>query len=101
MNILDRIVMIGECEGVIVNTYGVDGNAFSIISACRQAMRKAGVSQRARDVFATEATSGDYDNVLKTANTWCTLVHIVPTRPQTGSFINSLRDAGLDPEIQA
>ena len=102
MNILDRIVLIGECEDVIVNTYGVDGNAFSIIGACRRAMKDAGVSKRARDVFFAEATSGDYKNVLKTANTWCTLVHIIPRSTQRGgSFIGALRDADLDPEIQA
>jgi hypothetical protein len=102
MNILDRMVLIGECEDVIVNTYGVDGNALSIIGACRRGMKDAGVSKQARDVFFTEATSGDYDNVLKTANTWCTLVHIVPRGKQGGgSFIGALRDADLDPEIQA
>jgi len=101
MNILDRIVLIGECEDVIVNTYGVDGNALSIIGACRRAMKDAGVSKRARDVFFTEATSGDYENVLKTANTWCNLVHIVPRDTRGGSFIGSLREADLDPEIQA
>jgi len=100
MEILDRMVLIAECEDVIVNTYGVDGNAFSIIGTCRRAMAEAGVSRRASRAFLAEATSGDYGHVLRTADLWCNLVHIAPAGGRSGTFIGSLRAAGLNPEIQ-
>ena len=100
MNTLDRIALIAETSDVIVNTYGVDGNAFSIIGACRRAMKGAGVSEQARNAFFTEATSGDYNNVLKTCDLWCSLVHIVPSE-RHNNIIGALREAGLDPEIQS
>ncbi|MGD9729669.1 MAG: hypothetical protein AB7L09_02715 [Nitrospira sp.] len=99
MNDLERIALIAETKDVIVNTYGVDGNAFSIIGACASAMKQAGVSSTTRHAFIWEATSGDYENVLRTADLWVTLVHIAPAGEQGGSFIGSLRAAGIDPEM--
>lgn len=51
----------------IVNLIGQDGNAFAILGACTKAGRKAGWSKDQIDAFQSEATSGDYDNVLQTA----------------------------------
>ena len=43
---------------------GEDGNAFSIISRTRTALRRAGYEEDHVNKYVQEATSGDYDNVL-------------------------------------
>lgn len=53
-----------------VELIGQDGNAALIIGRVTQAMRRAGVSRDELAMFRTEATSGDYDNVLATALRW-------------------------------
>lgn len=52
---------------------GQDGNAFAIIGTVKQALRKGGVSSEEIDEFFTEATSGDYNNVIVTAMNWVTV----------------------------
>lgn len=59
---------------VTANLIGIDSNAFSIISAVREAMRRAGVDKTQIEEFTEEATSGDYDNVLQTAIKWVTVL---------------------------
>ena len=51
---------------VKVRLVGEDGNAFSILGRCRAAMRKAGYPQGFIDTFVTEATAGNYDDLLAT-----------------------------------
>lgn len=53
-----------------VQLTGADGNAYSILGNVNGALRKAGVSQEERDEFYTEATSGNYDKLLKTVMSW-------------------------------
>ena len=55
---------------VKVKLVGEDGNAMSIISRCRAAMRKAGLSREEQTAFSDEATSGDYNHVLMTCMNW-------------------------------
>lgn len=55
---------------IAVELSGSDGNAFAIIGAVRRAMRRAGVPAEEIGAFCSEATSGDYDNVLQTAMRW-------------------------------
>ena len=50
-----------------VKLVGASGNAFSILGICDRAMKKAGVEKDIRDDFFTEATAGNYDNLLGTA----------------------------------
>lgn len=50
-----------SAEDVLV---GVDGNAFSVIAAVRQALRRAGASKEYRDAYLAEAMSGDYVYLL-------------------------------------
>lgn len=49
-----------------VKLVGEDGNAFSIMSRCARAMRLAGKTKRQVGDFMEEATSGDYDHLLRT-----------------------------------
>ena len=56
---------------------GRDGNAFAVIGTVSGALRKAKddegkqlVSEMEIDEFIEEATSGDYDNVLRTCMKW-------------------------------
>ena len=50
---------------------GMDGNAFMILGAATRAMKKAGLSEKYRDKYRIEATSGDYDHLLQVTMTYC------------------------------
>ena len=52
--------------GVEVQLTGEDGNAFAVMAKAAAAMRKAGVDKKIIDDYYQEATSGDYDNLLRT-----------------------------------
>lgn len=54
------------CADVKVNLLNVNGNAFSVMAAVTKAMRKAKIDEQVIDCFLEEATSGDYDNLLRT-----------------------------------
>lgn len=49
---------------VSVKLIGEDGNAYAILGKVSKALRRAGYKQEAED-YLKEATSGDYDNLLK------------------------------------
>lgn len=53
-----------------VELIGQDGNAFAILGAVLKALRRAGISKEEQDLFYDEATSGDYDNLLRVATEW-------------------------------
>lgn len=53
-----------------VQLSGEDGNAFMIIGRVRSAMRRADVPSGEIDDFTRQASSGDYDNVLRTCMEW-------------------------------
>ena len=48
-----------------------DGNAFSIIFRCSKALRRAGYTVEEVKQYQDEATSGDYDNLLRVSMKWC------------------------------
>lgn len=45
---------------------GEDGNAFAILGRAHRAAKKAGMPEEEWKAIQTEATSGDYDNLLQT-----------------------------------
>lgn len=49
-----------------VRLIGQDGNAFAIIGRVTRAMRNNGCTSEDVNTFLTEATSGDYDHLLRT-----------------------------------
>lgn len=55
-----------------VKLIGEDGNAFSILGRCKRAMmaKDNGYTMADWDVFHAEATSGDYDHLLRTVMDW-------------------------------
>ena len=53
-----------------VQLTGNDGNAFAIMGAVQRALRQAGASKEELDLYYQESTSGDYDNLLRTACAW-------------------------------
>lgn len=57
-----------------VELIGYDGNAFSIMGAVSKALRRAGVSKEEQDAYFSEATSGDYDNLLRVTMNWVNIV---------------------------
>ena len=58
--------LLSPITSVKVRLVGEDGNAWAILGRCRTAMRKAGYPQAFIDIFVTEATAGNYDDLLAT-----------------------------------
>jgi len=52
---------------------GTDGNAFSILGRVRAVMRQNGVPADELTEFTEQATSGDYDHLLRTCMRWVTV----------------------------
>ena len=57
----------------VATLVGADGNAFSIMSIVKKALRKEGVSMAEQTEFMEEAMSGNYDHLLQTAMKWVTV----------------------------
>lgn len=55
---------------VKVRLVGEDGNAFAILGRVNRALKKAGYGNDVTDQFRAEATSGDYDHLLRTVIAW-------------------------------
>jgi len=55
---------------VKVSLVGKSGEAFAILGAVEEAMRRAGVNKADRDRYMDEATAGDYDALLQTTMKW-------------------------------
>ena len=53
-----------------VKLVGEDGNAFAILGRVQGALRSAGVPPEEVKAFLAEATSGDYDKLLRTCMAW-------------------------------
>lgn len=58
---------------VKVKLVGKDGNAFAILGVMATALRKAGATPDEIKQFQTEATSGDYNNLLATCMAWANI----------------------------
>jgi hypothetical protein len=56
--------MKGPSTKPTVKLVGEDGNAFSIMGRVKKALRRAGADKEYIDKYLSEATSGDYDNLL-------------------------------------
>lgn len=50
-----------------VELVGEDGNALAIMAKVKRAIKNAGGTDEDVDAFIEEATSGDYDNLFRTA----------------------------------
>lgn len=55
---------------ITVELIGQDGNAFAILGAVTRQMRREQISQEEIHAFTEEATSGDYDHLLRTCMRW-------------------------------
>ena len=53
-----------------ISLLGKDGNAFSILGACKKAAREHEISNEEIEKFMEEAMSGDYDHLLQTCMRW-------------------------------
>jgi len=65
--VMEEYAELGKAELQLV---GLDGNAWSIIGATKQAMRTWGYSSQAQHEMTEDATSGDYNHVIQTAMFW-------------------------------
>lgn len=57
----------------VVDTAGLNGNAFAVMGTARRAMRRVGATQADLDAYAEAAMSGDYDNLLRVTMEWVTV----------------------------
>jgi hypothetical protein len=55
---------------VDVQLTGEDGNAFAIMGAVTRGLRKAGATHEEIAQYTSEATSGDYNNLLRVSMEW-------------------------------
>ena len=55
---------------ITVQLTGRDGNAFAVLGAVARGLRSNGVAEEDIERFHDEATSGDYDHLLRTAMQW-------------------------------
>jgi len=53
-----------------VELIGQDGNAFLILGKVQKALREGGVSDEEVKQYYEEATSGDYNHLLRTTMEW-------------------------------
>lgn len=53
-----------------VELSGDDGNALYVVGKVRRALRRAGIAAAEIAAFTTEATAGDYDQLLATCMSW-------------------------------
>lgn len=54
-----------------VKLIGEDGNAFAILGRVFKAAQAVGWTKEEWDAFKKEATSGDYDHLLRTVMKYC------------------------------
>jgi len=57
-----------------VQLTGNDGNAYAIMGAVRRALKRARVSADEIDEYVKQSMSGDYDNLLRVAMSWVTVL---------------------------
>jgi len=55
---------------ISVHLTGSDRGEYGPLARCQAAMSRAGISQLERDCFTLEATSGDYDDLLRVSAKW-------------------------------
>jgi hypothetical protein len=53
---------------------GPEGNAFVLLGRAKRALRDAGASTEQQNWFYTQATNGDYQNLLETIMEWFIVV---------------------------
>lgn len=59
---------------ITVKLIGTDGNAFSIFAKVVRELKKANLPKSEIDSFTEEATSGDYNQLLRTAMQWVNVI---------------------------
>ncbi len=57
-----------------VKLVGEDGNAFRILGAVSQELRRHQVSEEEIRQYRSEATSGDYDHLLQVTMAWVDII---------------------------
>ena len=76
-----------------INLLAIDSNAYSILAAADRALRDVGVSKTERAEYYAQATSGDYDTVVRTTLEWLNNV-------SSTVFIDDEGDGGDDPQLE-
>jgi len=100
METLAAYAAAGDYKHVIANMYDVDGNAMAIIGTVTKALRRAKAPKVVIDTFFKEATSGDYEHVLKTCSEWVTVVNI-RAEPKRGlDAMSAFRKHNIDMELE-
>ena len=56
-----------------VQLTGMNGNAFGVLGAMSRSLRSNGINEDEIESFNDEATSGDYNHLLRTCMIWVTV----------------------------
>jgi hypothetical protein len=73
----------GEYRHIRVNMRGVGGNSMDIMGAVKKGLKSGGLPHIAVQIFLWKSMRGDYENVLRTAATWVTIVDEPINRTRT------------------
>lgn len=76
--VLAAISGLNDYKHVVVNMFGVDGNAFSIMGVVTGALRKDGAPQEVIGAFLDLAMQGTYEELLQACKQVVTVVCIRP-----------------------
>ena len=55
---------------ITMDLNGPDGNAFAIMGRVQAALKKAGATKEELAQYSMDSMSGDYENLLATADRW-------------------------------
>jgi len=79
---LKKVILLTTNKGATMVKYpeievqltGNDGNAYAIMGAVRRALKRAKVSADEIAEYTKQSMSGDYDNLLRVAMSWVTVL---------------------------
>lgn len=94
MQLVALAAMDDEFRHVVVNLWGVDGNAFIVMGTVKKALQKAGATHLQVSYFLSQCMSGDYENLLAVCNKWVTLAHFEP-KQDSGSAWEAFKNSCL------
>jgi hypothetical protein len=60
-----------QTEKPVVKLLGEDGNVFNIIGLTAQALKRAGLSEQAKEYTVKAFAAGSYDEVLRLSMRYC------------------------------
>ena len=83
---------------VMPDLKGPEGNAFILLGRAKRALRDSGASTEQQNWFYTQATNGDYKNLLETIMEWCIVVAPKTEYVQVNDVVELLKSSSEENE---